>query len=103
MRTAPPSKVLKNFVLVEGATILVVDHDLLFLDYVSNRLLVFDGKPAIHGSVSGPFTMQDGMNMFLKDLGITFRRDPESGSPRANKADSVIDREQKSEGKFYYA
>ena len=79
-----------------------MDHDLLFLDYLSNRLLVFDGEPAIHGEVRGPFGMEEGMNMFLKDLGITFRRDKDSGRPRANKVGSVLDREKKSEGKYYY-
>ena len=96
------SKMLKEFVEHYGATILVVDHDLLFLDYLSNRLLVFDGEPAIHGEVNGPFAMEEGMNMFLKDLGITFRRDKDYGRPRANKVGSVLDREQKSEGKYYY-
>ena len=81
---------------------LVVDHDLLFLDYLSNRLLIFDGTPAISGEAKGPYTMEQGMNMFLKDLGITFRRDAESGRPRANKVGSVLDREQKSEVKYYY-
>ncbi len=96
------SKMLKDFVEHYNATILVVDHDLLFLDYLSNRLLVFDGEPAVHGEVKGPFGMEEGMNMFLEDLGITFRRDKDSGRPRANKVGSVLDRQQKSEGKYYY-
>ena len=96
------SKTLKAFAEQNGSTILVVDHDLLFLDYLSNRLLIFDGTPAISGEAKGPYTMEQGMNMFLKDLGITFRRDAESGRPRANKVGSVLDREQKSEVKYYY-
>ena len=96
------SKTLKAFAEQNGSTILVVDHDLLFLDYLSNRLLIFDGTPAISGKAKGPYTMEQGMNMFLKDLGITFRRDAESGRPRANKVGSVLDREQKSEVKYYY-
>jgi ATP-binding cassette subfamily E protein 1 len=96
------SKVLKKFVDEKGVTVLVVDHDLLFLDYISDRLLVFNGTPALHGRAQGPFAMEEGMNMFLKDLGITFRRDHETGRPRANKVGSVLDREQKSEGKYYY-
>ncbi len=96
------SKVLKKFSEEMGITILVVDHDLLFLDYLSNRLLIFDGKPALSGEARGPFEMQEGMNMFLKDVGITFRREPESKRPRANKVGSVMDREQKEEGKYYY-
>jgi ATP-binding cassette subfamily E protein 1 len=96
------SKVIRAFVEEKGKTALVVDHDLLFLDYLSLRLLVFEGIPAIKGEAKGPFAMEEGMNMFLKDLGITFRRDPENNRPRTNKEDSVKDREQKSAGKYYY-
>lgn len=97
------SKVLNNFIEQKGASALVVDHDLLFLDYVSSRLIVFEGKPAINGIVKGPFDMEQGMNMFLKELGITLRRDSESGRPRINTLDSRLDREQKVKGKYYYA
>lgn len=42
------------------------------------------------------------MNMFLENLGITFRRDPTNYRPRINKLESVKDREQKLAGTFYY-
>jgi ATP-binding cassette subfamily E protein 1 len=45
--------------------------------------------------------MRDGMNRFLRELDITFRRD-QSGRPRINKPGSFLDREQKSIGEFYY-
>ncbi|MBD3309874.1 ribosome biogenesis/translation initiation ATPase RLI [Candidatus Woesearchaeota archaeon] len=96
------SKVLREFMDQKGTSAMVVDHDLLFIDYLSNRMLVFDGQPAFSGDAKGPFEMQEGMNMFLKDLNITFRRDPESNRPRINKEGSVKDREQKSKGKYYY-
>ena len=47
--------------------------------------------------------MEQGMKLVLKDLKITFRRDPETNRPRANKEDSVKDREQKTKGKYYYS
>ncbi len=96
------SKVIREVMQQRGATCLVVDHDLLFLDYLSDRLIVFDGEPARHGEVHGPLTMEEGMNMFLADIGLTFRRDTESYRPRANKPGSQMDREQKAEGKLYY-
>jgi len=46
--------------------------------------------------------MEQGMNKFLKVLGMTFRRDPESHRPRANKLNSQMDSKQKKENKFYY-
>lgn len=96
------SKALKKFAEEQNATLLVVDHDLLFLDYLSNRLLLFEGTPARQGEAHGPFDMQTGMNRFLKSMGITLRRELESGRPRVNKVASVLDREQKAEGKYYY-
>ena len=42
------------------------------------------------------------MNKFLKNLGITFRRDPANFRPRINKRDSLKDREQKRAGNFFY-
>ena len=97
------SKLLKRFADEKNATILVVDHDLLFLDYLSERLLVFTGKPSHAGQGFGPMVMEEGMNMFLQTVGITFRRDKDSGRPRANKIDSFLDREQKKQGRYYYS
>ncbi|MBR9692015.1 ribosome biogenesis/translation initiation ATPase RLI [Candidatus Woesearchaeota archaeon] len=97
------SKIIRDMMEHKGTSALIVDHDLLFLDYISQRLLVFEGEPAIEGHAKGPFPMEDGMNLFLKDLAITFRRDPETNRPRANKEDSVKDREQKAKNKYYYS
>ncbi|MBI2655211.1 ribosome biogenesis/translation initiation ATPase RLI [Candidatus Woesearchaeota archaeon] len=97
------SKVIRDFIEHKGVSALIVDHDLLFIDYISDKLIVFEGKPAIEGNVTGPFDMEDGMNKFLKELGITLRRDPETNRPRVNKLDSRLDREQKESGKYYYA
>ncbi len=96
------SKVIRELMMQKERTALVVDHDILFADYLSEQLIVFDGEPAVRGNVNGPFDMEHGMNMFLKDLGITFRRDQESLRPRANKPGSVMDRKQKNENKLYY-
>ncbi len=96
------SKIIRELMETSGKTALVVDHDLLFTDYLSQRLLVFEGIPAKQGQANGPFAMEQGMNIFLKDLAITFRRDPESNRPRVNKSGSVKDREQKQKGKYYY-
>ena len=79
-----------------------MDHDLLFLDFLSDRLLVFEGKPARHGHAHSPLSMELGMNALLKEVEITLRRDEESGRPRINKLGSVKDREQKEKGKYYY-
>jgi len=96
------SKIVRDFIEQKGASAMIVDHDLLFVDYISDRLIVFEGKPAVEGNVTGPFEMEDGMNKFLKELQITLRRDPETNRPRVNKLDSRLDREQKEKGNYYY-
>ena len=97
------SKIIHDLMEHTGKSALVVDHDLLFIDYLSQSLIVFDGKPAKKGEAKGPFTMEEGMNLFLDDLRISMRRDKESRRPRVNKEDSVKDREQKEKGKLYYS
>jgi ATP-binding cassette, sub-family E, member 1 len=97
------SKVIKNLTLEKDITILVVDHDLMFMDYLSDRLMVFTGEPARNGMLNGPFSLEEGMNMFLKELNITLRRDMNSHRPRINKPGSVKDREQRAENKLYYS
>ncbi len=91
----------KEIELKEKAAV-VIDHDIMFLDYISDRLMPFLGESGKYGVGKGPFDMKEGMNLFLKDLGITFRRDEETKRPRANKEGSVLDREQKEKGEYYY-
>lgn len=97
------SKIIRRSIEDKDATALVIDHDIYVIDLVSDRLLVFLGKPGVSGKTSGPLEMRDGMNMFLKMLGITFRRDEETKRPRINKLNSRLDRQQKEIGEYYYA
>lgn len=96
------SKAIKSVMERRETVAVVIDHDLLFLDYIANRLLVFDGEPGIEGEAHGPMAMKEGMNMFLRDLGVTFRRDVENNRPRINKPGSQKDKEQKRNGEYYY-
>jgi ATP-binding cassette subfamily E protein 1 len=63
---------------------------------------VFDGEPGVRGEAEGPLSMKDGMNRFLGDLEVTFRRDVENNRPRINKPGSQKDKEQKRNGEYYY-
>ena len=85
------------------ASALVVDHDVYFIDYVSDGLLCFSGTPGEHGLAEGPFRMRVGMNHFLKRLDVTFRRDRNTNRPRINKPGSRLDRAQKAAGEYYYS
>ena len=95
------TKVIKRAAEEKGAGIMVIDHDMYTIDMISERLLVFDGVPGLEGTARGPYEMKDGMNLFLSNLGITFRRD-KTGRPRINNPGSYLDREQKAAGEYYY-
>lgn len=96
------AKTIRNIVDVQDKTVLIVDHDLMFMDYVSDRLLLFEGEPGTKGNVRGPMPMEEGMNGLLAQLGITVRRDQATKRPRINKPGSVKDSEQKKAGNYYY-
>ena len=82
---------------------MVIDHDTYFLDIVSDSVLVFQGEGGDHGKAVGPLSLRKGMNLFLSDADVTFRRDIESHRPRINKPSSRKDREQKSSGEYFYS
>jgi ATP-binding cassette subfamily E protein 1 len=95
------AKMIRKFVLNTSKSILVVDHDIYFIDMISDRIMVFERKNR-KGFARKPMNMREGMNLFLSTLGITFRRDEETKRPRVNKLGSRLDREQKSKGEYYY-
>jgi ATP-binding cassette subfamily E protein 1 len=80
----------------------VVDHDIILIDSISDRLVVFQGRSGIEGVANSPEGKRGGMNRFLKDVDVTLRRDKDSLRPRVNKPNSVMDREQKQAGEYYY-
>ncbi len=97
------AKTIRRMMEKSGKSGMIIDHDMYFLDMVSDSMMVFGGDPGHQGIADGPFDMREGMNRFLKAVDITFRRDAESHRPRINKPDSRLDREQKSKGEYYYA
>lgn len=96
------AKVIRRVVEKSSSSAMVVDHDVYFIDLISDSLIVFTGEPSAYGISLGPFDLRSGMNRFLKNLDVTFRRDKETHRPRVNKLDSRLDREQKSSGEYYY-
>jgi ATP-binding cassette subfamily E protein 1 len=96
------AKAIQKFVRSMGKTALVIDHDVQLVDIVADSLMIFSGDPGVKGHAGKPLSKAEGMNAFLKELGITYRRDVTTGRPRVNKLDSKLDRMQKEEQKFYY-
>jgi ATP-binding cassette, sub-family E, member 1 len=96
------ARAVNRMVKARGKAAVVIDHDLQVVDIVSDRLLVFTGEPGVSGKATSPLSKEDGMNEFLKQVGLTYRRDVNTGRPRVNKPGSKLDREQKEEGTYYY-
>ncbi|MFB6242072.1 MAG: ribosome biogenesis/translation initiation ATPase RLI [Candidatus Nanosalina sp.] len=94
-------KTLKRFARKTEKPLMVIDHDLLMLDYISDRGTVFTGEPGVHGESDAPVRIGDALNTFLEEVGLTYRKDPDSGRPRANKPGSQKDREQREKGEYY--
>ncbi|ABL77622.1 ribosome biogenesis/translation initiation ATPase RLI [Thermofilum pendens] len=96
------SRVIRRLTAEKGVATFVVEHDIVAVDFLATTVMVFDGEPGKHGKASPPTNMRDGMNAFLKSVGITFRRDPDTKRPRINKPGSWLDRYQKEVLKEYY-
>jgi ATP-binding cassette subfamily E protein 1 len=94
-------RMLKRFARKTEKPLMVIDHDLLLLDYIADRGMVFTGKPGKKGHSTAPMKIGDAMNTFLKEVGITFRKDPDTGRPRANKPGSQKDQDQRTKDEFY--
>jgi len=82
---------------------LIVDHDIYFIDIMSDSIMVFSGTPGEKGYGNGPYGLRKGMNLFLQQMAITFRRDHDTKRPRINTEGSRLDREQKSSGEYFYS
>jgi ATP-binding cassette subfamily E protein 1 len=96
------TRAIRRFTENHGKTAMVIDHDIYMIDLLADRLQVFEGTPAERGRASPPVGMREGMNRFLANLEVTFRRDKRTGRPRINKPDSQKDRQQKQAGEYYY-
>ena len=58
------AKTIQNLTKI-GKTVMVVEHDLTFLDYLSDYIEVLYGEPAAYGIVSSVLSTKVGINVFL--------------------------------------
>ena len=108
------SQVIKRFILHAKKTAFVVEHDFIMATYLADqvigtvtcvciaahrqgrcslchltlRVAVYEGSPGRDCKANSPQSLLTGMNQFLQNLDITFRRDPTNNRPRINKVQS---------------
>jgi len=95
------AKFLHRFVKSQGKSAIIVDHDMQLVDLVADSLMIFSGNPGEEGIVESPTNKEIGMNKFLENLSVTYRRDENTGRPRINKLGGRLDRAQKYSGDYY--
>lgn len=96
------SKVIRRFIIHSKKTAFIVEHDFIMATYMADKVMVFEGQPSIDATARKAESLLTGCNRFLKNLNVTFRRDPNSFRPRINKLDSQMDKEQKSHGDYFF-
>jgi ATP-binding cassette subfamily E protein 1 len=96
------ARTIRRLIESRNVTAFVVEHDVVAQDFLADRLMIFSGEPGVFGVANPPTSLRRGMNEFLKDMEITFRRDPATKRPRVNKEGSKLDRHQKKIGEYYY-
>jgi ATP-binding cassette subfamily E protein 1 len=96
------ARTIRRVVENRNVTAFVVEHDVVTQDFIADHLMVFTGNPGTDGVANPPTSLRKGMNVFLKDMQVTFRRDPSTKRPRVNKEGSKLDKFQKQIGEYYY-
>lgn len=96
------AKTIRRITEARSVTAFVVEHDVVTQDFVADRMMVFTGEPGVEGTATPPTSLREGMNTFLKEMNVTFRRDSITRRPRVNKEGSQMDVFQKDIGEYYY-
>lgn len=58
------AKVIRN-AIKDNNYIICVEHDLSILDYLSDFICCLYGEPSAYGIVTMPFSVREGINIFL--------------------------------------
>jgi len=94
-------QIIRTSTKKNNAVAICIEHDIQIADTLIDRLLLFTGKPGVYGKTIGPLNKREGMNLFLKEIDVTFRRDNKTGRARLNKKGSQLDRTQRASGQLW--
>jgi len=96
------ARTIRRIVEAHNVPAFVVEHDVVTQDFIAHRLMIFSGESGVNGVANPPTSLRKGMNVFLKEMNVTFRRDSVTRRPRVNKEGSKLDTFQKQIGEYYY-
>ncbi len=96
------TRVIRHIISKNNAACIAIEHDIQIAEALSDRVMLFEGKPGHIGNTVGPLAKRAGLNRFLKRIDVTFRRDPETGRARLNKKGSQLDRHQREIEAYYH-
>ena len=96
------AKVIRRWIVNHlGKIAMVIEHDFVMASALSDKVVVYDGHPGVECWARSPVGLVPGFNSFLRQLDVTFRRDPTNARPRVNKPGSQNDQEQKQSGQLF--
>jgi ATP-binding cassette subfamily E protein 1 len=107
------TKVIKKFIVHNRKIAFIVEHDMMMAVSLGNELnantIIVEKVDNVDNVGNGvresiaysPTKFNIGLNRFLKSLDITFRTDDKNKRPRINKLNSIKDKEQKANNKYY--
>ena len=79
MQRLKVSRVIRSLAR-EGRAVVVAEHDLAILDYVSDKVCIMYGKPGAYGITSQPYGVRAGINIYLDGYipgeNVRFRGEP---------------------------
>ncbi|MDH5815816.1 MAG: ribosome biogenesis/translation initiation ATPase RLI [Candidatus Nezhaarchaeota archaeon] len=79
MQRLKVSKIIRSLTQ-ENKAVLVAEHDLAILDYVSDKVCIMYGKPGAYGIASQPYGVRVGINVYLDGYipgeNVRFRDEP---------------------------
>lgn len=95
------SKILKQYTYFSKKSLFLVEHDMIMATSTCDKVIVFSGEPGVKCKASTPTDIKTGINQFMKQLGVTMRKDMHSGRPKINKYGSYKDKEQRNTGQYF--
>ncbi len=93
MQRLKASRVIRSLAQ-ENKIVVIAEHDLAILDYVSDKVCIMYGKPGAYGIVSKPFAVRTGINTYLDGYisteNVRFRDEPIRFRLRPQPRDSIL-------------